>query len=94
MATWKIEMSHLHPTNRPDKVVARSMKELRSWVQRMADEKPPRVDVPPMGEITFRYEFDDQEQVTVVHSYFRNKKDKLSRFMRLRRATSKGYSSR
>lgn len=80
---WKIEKSYLVAL--PNAVEVEDMTELRSWVQDRADAKAIRVDRPPIGKLHFRYEHDDDDQVSVVHVYFHDHKGALRRFMRLRK---------
>jgi hypothetical protein len=79
---WTVEKSHLF--NPPRYIEATSLEELRRRIQKYADEKPPREGIPPMGEITFRYETEGDE-VVCVHSFFTNRYGNAQRFMRVRR---------
>lgn len=83
MAIWNIETSHM--VDVPVLIEATSIPELRRRVQEIADKKKVRTDRPPIGELSFRYELDPEGEVTVVHSYFIDRKGKRRRFMRLRR---------
>lgn len=83
--TWRVETSHLvasHGTSIPEVIVSTSLQQLRGIIQWLADGKKHE---PKMGEIIFRYELTTENMIDVVHSYFTNKKGKLTRFMRLRR---------
>lgn len=84
--TWAIEQSHI--IAHPETIDTHSLPELRVLVQRYADNKKSRPDCPPMGEIHFRYEMDEDDKVNLVHTYFTNQRGKLQRFMRLRRIES------
>ncbi len=83
-ARWQIDNSHMVAV--PDYITTRSLPELCSQVQAIADSKKVRTDRPPMGTISFRYEADPHGIITTVHTYFINKHGKQTRFMRLRRA--------
>lgn len=78
--TWIVEASHMVAV--PQEYCAYSLKDLIKQVQETADSK--RCD-PPMGDISFRYELDDDLIPVVAHTYFINKRGKQARFMRLRR---------
>lgn len=80
---WTVEASHL--VNHPQYIEATSLEELRREVQKLADSRSSRDNVPAFGEITFRYETDEADEVVLVQSYFRNRHGNKARFMRLRR---------
>lgn len=80
---WTVESSHL--SNHPKHLETASLEELRSRVQKMANDKPTREGVPPMGEISFRYETGDGDEVIRVHCFFVNRMGHKARFMRLAR---------
>ena len=84
ITAWLVESSHM--ANTPDLMKAPTLRALRRKVQAIADSKPYRRGVPPMGQIQFRYEVDDQDCVTIVHCYFVNKHGDQKRFMRLKRS--------
>jgi len=81
-STWDVETCHLidHPTLYEPS----SLKELKNWIQLAADAKKTRPNSPPLGELHFRYEADDDGSVYVIHSYFTDKGGRRRRFMRLR----------
>lgn len=79
-ARWVIESSHMAAV--PDYIDADDLPELRGLIQEIADSKKRE---PRMGEIEFRYQLDDKDEVSVVHCYFINRHDKRIRFMRLSR---------
>ena len=76
---WQVERSFL--VSCPPKIWSSSVAELRSLVQRMADERPEK----QLGEISFRYELDNHENPCVVHCYFKGRAGVRKRFMILRR---------
>lgn len=85
---WNVETSHLvasHGEAIPDYIETTTLDQLRTCLQHLANGKEVRDDRPPLGELTYRYEHDKFDRVTVVHAYFINKHNKLARFMRLRR---------
>lgn len=77
---WIVMSSHLIAV--PPTIWAMTIPELRSQVQRCADE---RIDE-KVGPIEYRYELDERDEFSVVHCYFRGKNGKIRRFMKLRRA--------
>jgi hypothetical protein len=67
----------------PTHLEVTSIEDLRSQVQHLADTKQLRIDRPPIGTVTFRYELDEHEQPVKVHVLFKDQHKKLRRFMRL-----------
>ena len=80
---WCIETSHTVAV--PQSIEADDLPELRRQVQQIADSKVARPDSPAIGELSFKYELDDNDEPMVVHSFFINRHGKKARFMRLRR---------
>lgn len=80
---WCIETSHMVAV--PESIEADDLPELRRQVQQIADSKVARPESPAIGELSFKYELDDQDEPVVVHSFFMNRHGKKARFMRLRR---------
>lgn len=78
LTRYMVETSHL--VNVPCEIQSTSLKGLRKIIQEIADESGR-----DFGEITYRYELDDLDRVTVIHAYFTNRKETRTRFMRLRR---------
>jgi hypothetical protein len=81
---WIVEKSH--KVKAPEYFFCASLDDLRAELQNLADTYRPGPDAPPLGELEFRYELDDDDQVLVVHAYFYNKHNDRSRFARLSRA--------
>jgi hypothetical protein len=77
---WQVEKSHLVAI--PEKVMAETVSDLRRWVQEKADFS---TNAHPFGEISFRYELNDNEEPVIIHAYFSNRHGKQQRFMRLRK---------
>lgn len=82
---WIIERSHLVTV--PTHIDANGLVDLRSRVQRLADDKHTRSDRPPIGPLTFRYELDDNELPIKVFAFFTDRHNKPRRFMRLVKAS-------
>lgn len=80
---WDIETSQ--KVKAPASIKARSLASLRHKLQALANTYRPTNDAPPLGELHFRYELDENERPFVVHSFYYNRDGKLSRFIRLRR---------
>lgn len=80
---WKIEASHL--ARHPEFIHAANLAELRAELQRLADTKPYRPGIPPLGQLRFRYELNSHDEAIVVHSHFINKHGTHARFMRVRK---------
>jgi hypothetical protein len=73
---WKVNM--------PDDIEAASLDDLRKSLQDLADTYRPTDHSPSLGELEYRYELDDEdEEVIVVHAYFRDKHQNLQRFARV-----------
>lgn len=83
MVTWKVETSHMVAV--PECIKGTSIFVVRNAIQAIADSKKVREDRPAIGPLTYRYEMDEDDTITVIHSYFEGKDGKLRRFMRLRR---------
>lgn len=85
---WAIERSHLvasHGEAIPEGITIKGgILALERKVQYLADGKCVNDNRPPIGLVYFRYEVADGK-ILMVHCYFLNKHDKLTRFMRLRR---------
>lgn len=71
-----VETSHL--VNVTNEIHSSSLKGIRRVIQGIADERD-------FGEISYRYELDDADQVTAIHAYFISRGGSKMRFMRLRR---------
>lgn len=67
----------------PESIEASSLRELRQSLQDLANEYRPAPHAPSLGELEYRYELDDNEEVIVVHSYYRDKYTTLQRFARV-----------
>lgn len=91
MSNWIVETSHM--VNVPQIIVAPLFQDLRSQVQAIADRKKTNKSRPPIGEVSFRYEFDEEGEVKVVHASFISQRGVRTRFMRLRRAEKKTENS-
>lgn len=85
MTKWNILSSHMAAV--PQFYEAENLRDLRQQIQTTADNKVVRHDRPPMGQISFRYELDENDRVCKVHAYFTNKHGKQARFMKLERQT-------
>lgn len=84
MKTWHVEASF--KVRAPEHIRARDVPILRTKLQRLANTYRPRENSPPLGELSFRFELDDQSnEIERVYAYYRNKHGKLARFMRLKR---------
>lgn len=85
---WAIERSHLVSSNGqtiPESInIHGGVMALENVVQLYADGKDTRDNRLAIGLISYRYEIAEGKAV-MVHCYFINKHDKLTRFMRLRR---------
>lgn len=80
---WVIETSHLVAI--PTHIDANGLVDLRRQVQHIADTKRTHTDRPPIGDLEYRYELDEQERPIKVHCFFIDSRGKRRRFMRLRR---------
>lgn len=81
---WKVEASHM--VEMPDKLEALNLDVLRHQLQQLTLRYRPSRGKPPLGPLTFRYETDEQDRVTIIHAYFTGRDKKLKRFARLRRS--------
>lgn len=82
---WKTTQSHR--PNVPKMLNSDSLQELRDKIQALADEasthKGKDKHTRGYGLLSFRYEIDDNNMVTVIHSYFKGRRGVKFRFMRL-----------
>ena len=80
MTKWKVTQSHLieHPTL----IKATSLHALRLMVQGLADFNKRPVHR-PFGQLDWRYELGEDDQVSVVYAYFKGRNNTRRRFMRL-----------
>lgn len=81
--TWVVEKSH--KVKAPHTLVSSCLEDLRSQLQDLADSYWPSPNNPPLGQLEFRYELDDEDRVNKVHAFYKNKRGLKSRFMRLKR---------
>lgn len=79
---FNVETSHM--VDVPKRVEARSLQHMREQLQSVADSKKLRIDRPPIGPLSYRYELDDDDEPLVVHAFFVNSRGKRLRFMRLK----------
>lgn len=75
---WKIEKSHMVAV--PKIIEAENLPELRRRVQLIANGKR---NSPPIGELSYRYDLDANEQPCVVHAHFVGQNGLKRRFMKL-----------
>lgn len=78
---WIVQKSH--KVAGPEEYWVESLDELRQLLQARADEYISTDEHPPLGELEFRYELDDNDQPFIVHAYFYNKYGDRTRFARL-----------
>jgi hypothetical protein len=71
----------------PDYFEATNLEHLRQQLQTLADSYIPDPDnfIPPLGDLEFRYELDENEEPDIIHAYFTDKNLSRARFIRLRR---------
>lgn len=80
---WQVEKSHMVMMDL--RFQALTLEDVRGYLQRQANGYHPSAINPALGQLTYRYEFDDHDQVQVVHAYFVSKDGKTKRFARVRR---------
>lgn len=78
---WIVQKSH--KVAGPDEYEVNSLEELRQLLQERADSYIATEEHPPLGELEYRYELDDGDEVFIVHVYFYNKYGDRARFARL-----------
>lgn len=83
LTRWKVETSHL--VNVPKLFEYHTIQALRDTITALANRRSVRTDKPRFGELTYRYELSQDDEVDVIHVYFTDRHSKRRRFMRLRR---------
>lgn len=81
---WVVERSYR--VSGPMIYQCHNLDELRQQLQNRANSYRATEDAPPLGELEFRYDLDENELVNVVIAYFRDKNQIKQRFIRVRRA--------
>lgn len=80
---WVVTHSWL--LDHPESINTDDLGELRNRIQAMADKAKVTTGGKGFGRISYRYECDKRDYVTVVHAYFIDRKGLNKRFMKLRR---------
>lgn len=85
LTRWYIEASFLIDV--PQSFEADDLDRVRMMVQQLAiDADKKREEATRLGQIGFRYETNEKDEVTIIHCYFIARTGKRARFMRLHRA--------
>ena len=80
---WIVEKSH--KVGGPSRYDCDSLDQLKQMLQSRADSYRACEGSPALGELSFRYELDADEQPEVIYAYYRDKTNIKQRFIRLRR---------
>lgn len=83
ITTWVVEEEYI--VGLPPSFEALTLEVLRQELQQSTLRYRTRPDRPPIGPLSFRYETDNRDRVTVVHAYFTGKDGRRKRYARLRR---------
>lgn len=86
--TWIVEKSN--KVGGPSRYQCDTLDELKQKLQARADSYRSCEGSPPLGELSYRYELDKNDQPEVIYAYYRDKHDIKQRFIRLRRTDSHG----